>query len=107
MKNYSNPCVVGVGPRDGNTPPIAEPCLSGRPAVTALVLQGGAHLQTAPGTVLCDDADIGRVDAGADETGQVLVLDVPHLKNPKNIIREAGGTALYYPSRDPSQSAGP
>lgn len=41
----------------------------------------GPHLQAAPGAVLRHDADVGGVDAGADEPGQVVELDVSHLKN--------------------------
>lgn len=40
----------------------------------------GPHLQAAPGAVLRHDADVGGVDAGANEPGQVVELDVSHLK---------------------------
>ena len=40
----------------------------------------GSHLQTSPWTVLGDDADVGRVDAGSDEPRQVVELNVAHLK---------------------------
>lgn len=38
------------------------------------------YLQAAPGTVLCDDAHVWRVDAAANEAGQVLILNVSHLQ---------------------------
>lgn len=38
------------------------------------------YLQAASGTVLCHNADVGRVDAGPDEPGKVVKLDVSHLK---------------------------
>lgn len=41
----------------------------------------GPHLQAAPGAVLRHDADVGGVDAGADEPGQVVELDVSHLES--------------------------
>lgn len=41
------------------------------------------YLQAASGAVLCDDAHVGRVHAGADEAGQVLVLNVTHLQEHK------------------------
>lgn len=39
-----------------------------------------SHLQAASGAVLRHDADVGGVDAGADEPGQMVELDVSHLK---------------------------
>lgn len=41
----------------------------------------GPHLQAAPGAVLRHDADVGGVDACADEPGQVVELDVSHLES--------------------------
>lgn len=41
------------------------------------------YLQAASGTVLCDDAGVGRVDACPYEPGQVFVLDVSHLHEGK------------------------
>lgn len=38
------------------------------------------YLQAASGTVLRYDADVGRVDAGSDEPGEMVELDVSHLK---------------------------
>lgn len=38
-----------------------------------------AHLQAASGAVLCDDADVWRVDARSDEPSQVFVLNISHL----------------------------
>ena len=46
----------------------------------------GSHLQTPPWTVLGDDADVGRVDAGSDEPRQVVELNVAHLKITTNTI---------------------
>ena len=37
------------------------------------------HLETAARAELFDDADVGRVDAGADEAVQVVVSDLLHL----------------------------
>lgn len=38
-----------------------------------------SHLQTATRTVLSHDADVGGVNAGPDEPGQVVELNIPHL----------------------------
>lgn len=38
------------------------------------------HLQTPPGAVFSHDADVGGVDAGPNKPGQVVKLDIPHLK---------------------------
>lgn len=46
----------------------------------AAVKPMGSHLQAAPGAVLRHDADVGGVDTCADEPGQVVELDVSHLK---------------------------
>lgn len=44
------------------------------------------YLQAASRAVFCDDADIGRVDAGADKTGQVLILHISHLDNKRALL---------------------
>ena len=36
------------------------------------------HLETASGAVLCDDADVGWIDAGSDEPVEVVVRHLPH-----------------------------
>lgn len=38
------------------------------------------YLQAAAGAVLGDDADVGGVDASADEPGEMVELNVSHLK---------------------------
>lgn len=38
------------------------------------------YLQTSSGAVLGDDADVGGVNTGSDEAGQVVELDVAHLE---------------------------
>lgn len=38
------------------------------------------YLQAAPGAVLCDDTDVGRIDTGSDKASQVLVLNITHLE---------------------------
>lgn len=47
------------------------------------------HLQAAAGAVLDDDADVGGVNARANETSQVLILDVPHLKCVKVSVKKS------------------
>ncbi len=39
------------------------------------------YLQAASRAVFCDDADVGWIDAGADKTGQMLILHISHLEN--------------------------
>lgn len=39
-----------------------------------------SHLQAASGAVLRHNADVGGVDAGADEPGEVIELDISHLE---------------------------
>lgn len=57
---------------------ISGPFTRGRASLSPQT--DGHYLQAASGTVLRYDADVGRVDAGSDEPGQVVELDVSHLK---------------------------
>lgn len=41
---------------------------------------GVTYLKAASWTVLCDDAHVWRVDTGANEAGQVFILDISHLQ---------------------------
>lgn len=43
------------------------------------------YLQAASRAVFCDNADVGWIDAGADKTGQMLILHISHLEN-KHIL---------------------
>lgn len=45
------------------------------------------YLQAASGAILCDDAHVRGVNAAADETGQVFILNVSHLEG-----KEAAGS---------------
>lgn len=38
------------------------------------------YLEAPAWAVLGQDADVGGVSAGTDEAGQMLVLDIPHLR---------------------------
>lgn len=58
-----------------------------------------AYLQTPSGTVLCDDAGVGGVDARSDEPGQVFVLNISHLDNKpqrRNVHQYCLETFLLY-----------
>lgn len=45
---------------------------------------GVTYLQTASGTVLCDDAHVWRVDAAANKTSQMFILNVSHLQKQRD-----------------------
>lgn len=69
---------------------------------------GEPYLQAASGTVLRDDVHVGGVDAAADEAGQVLILDVSHLRpQTAHIYRPSNNRCVCARVRGPEGSCDP
>lgn len=60
---------------------------------------GNVYLEAPTWAVLGQDADVGWVGAGTNEAGQMLVLDIPHL-------REGGMWDLTHPAPSRGHRAG-